>query len=78
MPEKVRAFVGILTTVVFLSIGAMLLGEGEKGWGSVLLALGAFRGAWAARQIVQIVNGPDELPPPRPAQDPRDEREGSR
>lgn len=60
MPEKVRALVGILTTVVFLSIGSMLLAEGERGWGSVLLALGAFRGAWAARQIVSIVNPGDD------------------
>jgi hypothetical protein len=62
MPERVRAFVGVLTTLVFLAIGMMLLGEGQTGWASVLLALGAFRGAVVAKQLVDLYGAREEPP----------------
>ena len=65
MPEKVRAFVGVLTTVMFLAVGSMLLNEGHTGWASVVLALGAFRGAVVAKQIVQMFTREEEPPPAR-------------
>lgn len=66
MPAKVRAFVGVVTTIVFLTIGSMLLGEGHTRWASVVLALGALRGALVAQQIVKMVSPPEEEPPTAP------------
>jgi hypothetical protein len=51
VPSRVRVAVGVLSTVVFLGIGAILLSEGHTGVASVLLAIGAFRGAWLVREL---------------------------
>ncbi len=49
--SRFRVGVGILSTITFLGLGALLLAGGNTGIGSVLLAIGAFRGAVLAREV---------------------------
>jgi hypothetical protein len=50
MATKVRWMLGILTTVVFLWLGATMLSI-EPRVGALLLAFGVLRGSLVARQI---------------------------
>ncbi len=50
MTPKVRALVGVMTTLVFLGLGGMLYAEQRYPVAGLLGALGVFRGVFAARQ----------------------------
>lgn len=72
--------IGILTSAVFLGIGASLYTEEQPLVGGVLLFLGSLRGVVAAIQIRNaFLAGEDHLAPPGPpeGEDVRPEDEDS-
>lgn len=48
---RVRLFLGIFTTVLFLVIGALLIAEQRPQYGAIVIALGLLRGILAIRQV---------------------------
>ena len=44
MTPRTRLYIGALTTVLFLSVGAMLIVDGQTTLGGALAGLGALRG----------------------------------
>ena len=49
--SRFKLLTGVMSTVTFLGLGALMLAEGRTGVGAVLLAIGAFRGAWLVREL---------------------------
>lgn len=58
---KVRATIGVLTAILFLSLGVMTLGEDQGRVGGLLLALGVLRGIFAIQQV-RVALGAAEAP----------------
>lgn len=48
--HRVRLATGLVSTATFLVLGLWMLGEQHTGVAAVLLAIGAFRGAWLAKE----------------------------
>ncbi|MBX2803126.1 MAG: hypothetical protein KTR31_35930 [Myxococcales bacterium] len=51
MTKRGRAFIGVITTVVFAVLGGTLWAEGQTTLGGVLLVLAALRAALAITQL---------------------------
>lgn len=51
MNQKGRLLVGLVTTGVLLSVGSLMLVEGQTLWGGIAVVFGIFRAAVLFRQV---------------------------
>jgi hypothetical protein len=51
MSSRVRLFLGIFTSVLFLAIGGLMFAEQRPLYGAIVMALGILRGILAIRQV---------------------------
>lgn len=56
MKGRLRIWIGMLSTLAFVFIGAVLLSEGSTWIGSFLLALGAMRLYFLVRDVRTTLN----------------------
>ena len=55
LSPRLRVLLGLITTSLFLMVGATFLAEGNNAFGYLLLALGAYRAYLLVKQIRRLI-----------------------